>query len=67
WYRGLAPQARMLLGVGIMAWGLAGLWLSDRAEQAFGFTPTDEDKARLAQTIPKIRTVDREQSSSDRR
>lgn len=52
---------RLGVGVGIIAWGGAGLYLSDRAEERFGYTPTDEDKAKLDMYTPKIVTVEKNQ------
>lgn len=43
-----------------MAWGTAGLYLSPVAEEKLGFTPTEEDKARLDKYTPKIVTVEKE-------
>ena len=43
-----------------MVWGVVGLILSDKAEQAFGFVPTEQDKKDLRDAIPKIHMVDRE-------
>lgn len=37
-----------------------GLFLSDRAEQTFGFTPSEEDKRKLRESMPKIHFVDKE-------
>ena len=41
-----------------MAWAAAGLFLSDRAEEAFGLVPTDKDKQKLQETVPKIQFVE---------
>lgn len=49
------------MGVAVLAWGAAGLYLSDRAEERFGFTPTDEDREALRQMTPHIVTVEREE------
>jgi hypothetical protein len=59
-YRGLTPKTRMLIGGGVMAYALFGILLSDRAEIAFGFTPTEEDKKNLRDAVPKIHLVERE-------
>jgi len=61
-YRNLPTLARLGVGGGLLAWGVVGLYLSDRAEEKFGFTPTDEDKAALDRLTPKIHVVEREQS-----
>lgn len=37
-----------------------GLLLSDRAEEAFGFTPTEKDKKDLREATPKIHMIERE-------
>lgn len=60
-FKNLPPKARAGVGVGIIAWGVAGLYLSDRAEEKFGYTPTEEDKAKLEQYTPRIVTVERTQ------
>jgi hypothetical protein len=44
-----------------MAYAATGLFLSDKAEEKFGLSPTPEDHAKLRQAIPKIRTVDRDE------
>lgn len=43
-----------------MAYAGFGLLLSDKAEQTFGFVPTDEDRKSLREAVPKIHMVDRE-------
>ena len=43
-----------------MVYAGLGLWLSDKAEQSFGFAPTEEDKKKLQEAVPKIHMVDRE-------
>ncbi|USW54421.1 hypothetical protein Slin15195_G077400 [Septoria linicola] len=59
-YRNLPQKTRLLVGSGIMAWGAIGLFISDKAEQAFGLTPTEQDKEKLQDAIPKIQFVDKE-------
>lgn len=49
------------MGVAVLAWGAAGLYISDRAEEKFGFTPTEKDKEELRQMTPHIVTVEREE------
>ena len=51
----------MGVGFGIIAWGAGGLYLSDRAEDKFGYTPTDQDREDLRKMTPRIVTVDREE------
>jgi len=43
-----------------MAYAGFGILASDHAEKTFGFTPTEEDKRRLEEQMPKIRMVDRD-------
>ena len=43
-----------------MAYAAAGLFLSDKAEQSFGFTPTEYDKQKLRDAIPKVHMVEKE-------
>lgn len=49
----------MIIGVGIMAYAGAGLYLSDRAEERFGLTPTEKDREELRKAMPKIATVEK--------
>jgi hypothetical protein len=42
-----------------MAYATFGLFASDKAEEVFGFTPTPEDKKRLEESLPTIRTVEK--------
>ncbi|PHH75430.1 hypothetical protein CDD83_4403 [Cordyceps sp. RAO-2017] len=58
-YRNLSPRTRLGLGVGVLAWGLAGLYLSGRAEERFGLRPTDDDRDRLRRLEPSVVAVDR--------
>lgn len=53
----------MLIGGGVMLYAAFGLLLSDKAEEAFGFTPSEQDKKDLRQAIPRIQTVDREKDA----
>ncbi|KAM0458148.1 hypothetical protein ACHAPV_001520 [Trichoderma viride] len=67
-YTNLAPGTRLGVGVAIIAWGCAGLYLSDKAEEKFGYTPTEEDKSALRDMAPKITTVEKNQEAlKDRR
>lgn len=50
----------MLIGGGIMAYAVFGLTMSDKAEEAFGFTPSEKDKKDLREAVPKIHMVERE-------
>ncbi|KAI0011276.1 hypothetical protein F4779DRAFT_615743 [Xylariaceae sp. FL0662B] len=59
-FRNLSPRTRIGVGLGLLAWGFVGLQLSDRAEERFGLTPSEEDKAALRQLGPRITVVDRD-------
>ncbi|KAL5119366.1 hypothetical protein ACEQ8H_002635 [Pleosporales sp. CAS-2024a] len=59
WYKAMTPKTRVGIGVGIMAYAAAGLFLSDQAEEKFGLAPTDKDMADLREALPKVTTVDR--------
>ncbi|CAN8102193.1 unnamed protein product [Discula destructiva] len=62
-YKGLSSKAKLGVGVGLLAWGVVGLHMSDRVEEKYGFTPSEKDKAALESMKPKIRLVDREERS----
>jgi hypothetical protein len=49
----------MMIGVGVMAYAGVGLYLSDKAEERFGLTPTEKDREELRDALPKITTVER--------
>jgi hypothetical protein len=42
-----------------MTWAATGLFLSDKAEERFGLTPTDKDREELRNAMPKITAVER--------
>ena len=58
-YRKLAPRTRLYLGIGIMIWAGLGIILTDRAEEKFDLVPTEKDKERLEEAVPRIRFVER--------
>ncbi|KAK7418378.1 hypothetical protein QQX98_003998 [Neonectria punicea] len=60
-FKNLPPKTRAGVGVAVIAWGTAGLYVSNQVEENFGFTPTEEDKARLSQYTPRIVAVERNQ------
>ena len=41
-----------------MAWAGFGLVLSNKAEEAFGLTPTEKDRRELEEVLPRVRRVD---------
>ena len=49
----------MLIGAGIMTYAVAGLYLSDKAEEKLGLVPTERDKEELRDALPKIVAVER--------
>ncbi|KXL51056.1 hypothetical protein M433DRAFT_73648 [Acidomyces richmondensis BFW] len=59
-YRNTSQRTRLLIGGGIMAYALFGLFVSDRAEKALGLVPTEEDKKRLKESLPRVKLVERE-------
>lgn len=42
-----------------MAYASFGLFASDKAEQYFGYTASEEDKARLREAVPRVHMVER--------
>ncbi|CAJ2513801.1 Uu.00g019200.m01.CDS01 [Anthostomella pinea] len=60
-FRNLSRRTRIGVGVGLLAWGVIGLQLADRAEERYGFTPTEADREALSKMAPKITTVERNQ------
>ncbi|CAI6089890.1 hypothetical protein V2G26_006694 [Clonostachys chloroleuca] len=61
-YKNLSPKTRMGVGAAVIAWGGAGLYLSDQAEKRFGYTPTEKDHEELRKMTPRITTVDRNEN-----
>ena len=59
WFKAITPKTRIAIGLGIMAYATAGLYLSDKAEEKLGLTPTEKDKEELRNALPKITTVER--------
>ncbi|KAK4231299.1 hypothetical protein QBC38DRAFT_495697 [Podospora fimiseda] len=58
-YRRLSSNAKLKVGVGLVAWGLLGLQFAPKAEEKLGYTPTEADKEALERMTPKIHTVPR--------
>ncbi|KAK5138162.1 hypothetical protein LTR08_004857 [Meristemomyces frigidus] len=59
-YRILSTRTRLLIGGSVMAYAGFGIFASDLMESYFGLTPTDQDRQRLKEAMPKIHTIDRE-------
>ncbi|KAH8804845.1 hypothetical protein F5884DRAFT_797414 [Xylogone sp. PMI_703] len=55
-YRNLSPRTRIGVGLGFLAWGTIGLYLSDTAEKKLGWEATEKDRAAL----PRVVVVERE-------
>ena len=47
-----------MVGGGIIGYACLGLFLSDTAEERLGYTPTEDDKKRLRDALPRIRVVE---------
>ncbi|KAK1829152.1 hypothetical protein QBC39DRAFT_384364 [Podospora conica] len=58
-YRNLNPKTRIFLGTGLVCWGLAGPYVSDKIGDMFGFKPTEADKEALEKIKPKIQVIER--------
>ncbi|KAK6533905.1 hypothetical protein TWF281_005250 [Arthrobotrys megalospora] len=59
WFTGLSKTSRLALGGGLIAYGLVGEYLTDSVGNAFGLTPTEQDKQKLKDMIPRISTVEK--------
>ena len=66
-FRNLSPRARAGVGAALLAWGTVGLYLSDHAEEKFGFTPTDADREALARMGPRIIPIDADKGEGEGR
>ncbi|KAJ6258479.1 hypothetical protein Dda_6521 [Drechslerella dactyloides] len=66
WFTGLSQTSRLALGGGLIAYGLVGSYLTDRAEETFGLVPTEEDKQKLRGLVPKISVVEHGGRSQDK-
>ncbi|KAF1832564.1 hypothetical protein BDW02DRAFT_599864 [Decorospora gaudefroyi] len=47
WFKGIPPRTRIIVGVGIMAYASAGLYLSDKAEEHLRRTATEKEEEEL--------------------
>ncbi|KAF5666244.1 hypothetical protein FHETE_6366 [Fusarium heterosporum] len=64
-FKNLSPRTRLGVGVAIIAWGAAGLALTDPIEKSLGLTPTEEATAELERYTPKIVTVDKNEKDGN--
>ncbi|KAF8863275.1 hypothetical protein BDZ45DRAFT_798568 [Acephala macrosclerotiorum] len=63
-FRNLSPKTRIGVGVGFLAWGTIGLYISDNyAEKKLGFEATEKDREALEAVVPRITAVKREGKS----
>lgn len=44
-----------------LAWGTAGLYVSDAAEKKLGFEASEKERAALGEVVPRITMVDRDE------
>jgi hypothetical protein len=58
-FRGLSLRGRLGVGLGLLAWGTIGLYLSNTAEKKLGLEPTEKDREALGKMVPNITTVER--------
>jgi hypothetical protein len=63
-FRNLPQRTRVAVGVGILAWGTIGLYISDSAEKKLGLEPSQQDKEALQAVVPRISVVEREEGKS---
>ncbi|MCJ1400892.1 hypothetical protein MMC11_004103 [Xylographa trunciseda] len=62
-YTALTPRTRLLVGLGIITWGGLGLLVTDQAEKKFNMVPTERDREKLEEVMPRITIVEREERS----
>jgi hypothetical protein len=61
YYQSLAPRTRAIIGCSMIGYGIAGLFLTRALESAVpSLAPTDEDRQKLAELVPRVRSVNRE-------
>ena len=60
-FRNLTPRTRIGVGLAFLAWGTAGLYISDSAEKKLGFEATEKDKSALKEVVPRITVVERDE------
>jgi hypothetical protein len=59
-YKSLSTKTRLIIGSGVILYAGVGLLLTDVAEEKFDLVPSEEEKRRLKELVPKVRVVDRE-------
>jgi hypothetical protein len=58
-YKNFGLKGRLAVGFSILAWGAVGLYMSDRAEEQYGFVPSKEEKEKVDRLFPTVTVVDR--------
>ncbi|KAF2237080.1 hypothetical protein EV356DRAFT_574608 [Viridothelium virens] len=53
-YTSLTSNTRLLLGLGILAWGSAGLFFSEGVESAMGMKASEKEKQEVQEWIPRM-------------
>jgi hypothetical protein len=59
WYKGVPPRTRMIVGVAVMGYAAAAMFVTDRVEEKIGLAPTEKDREDLQKAMPRITVVDR--------
>jgi hypothetical protein len=49
----------MIVGVAVMGYAAAAMFVTDRVEEKLGLAPIEKDKEDLQKVMPKITVVDR--------
>jgi hypothetical protein len=61
----LTPHGRIMLGCGILCWGVVGLVAANSIEDAIGIRSKREDEEKLQKVLPKIRVIDRRNTPTE--
>lgn len=57
----------MLVGVGVMGYAAAAMFVTDRVEEKYGFAPTEKDYEELERDRPRLILMDRPNKPSERK
>ncbi|KAJ5051983.1 uncharacterized protein L3040_001744 [Drepanopeziza brunnea f. sp. 'multigermtubi'] len=55
----LPPRTRLAVGLGFLAWGTAGLYLTDGAERKLGWSAAGREGEEEGVALPRVRVVER--------
>ena len=58
-YTSLAPNTRLLVGLGVLTWGLGGLFFSDSIETGLGMKASEKETKEVEDWIPKVSAIER--------